>query len=117
MLFRSEEDKFFEKVEIESEFPGGPGAFSNYLRKNLNSNTPQDNGAGVGNYTVVVKFKVNKDGIVSDVEAETDPGFGCAAEAVKIIKKSAKWKPGIQNGTAVGSIKRQPITFQVADEN
>ena len=111
-----DEDQVFQKVEIESEFPGGPGAFGNYLRKNLNSNTPSENGAGTGKYTVVVRFQVSRDGTVSDVVAETDPGYGCAAEAVKIIKKSAKWKPGIQNGTNVSSIKRQPITFEVADE-
>ena len=111
-----EEDKIFQKVEIESQFPGGPGAFANYLRKNLNANTPSENNASPGRYTVIVRFVVMKDGSVSDVVAETDPGFGCAAEAVKIIKKSQRWTPGIQNGTNVSSIKRQPITFEVAEE-
>ena len=111
-----EEDKIFQKVEIESQFPGGPGAFANYLRKNLNANTPSENNASPGRYTVIVRFVVMKDGSVSDVVAETDPGFGCAAEAVKVIKKSQRWTPGIQNGTNVSSIKRQPITFEVAEE-
>ena len=110
------EDEIFNKVEIDADYPGGLGAFRKYLEKNLNNNTPTENGAPVGNYTVVVRFNVMKDGSINEVVAETDPGYGCAAEAVKIIKKSNKWKPGIQNGTSVSSVKRQPITFQVADE-
>ena len=112
-----DEDKVFLAVENESEYPGGSKEFQKYLMKNLNVNTPTEGGAtAAGNYTVIVRFVVRRDGAIEDVVAETDPGFGCGAEAVKIIKRSKNWIPGNQNGTKVSSVKRQPITFQVTDD-
>ena len=80
-----DENKIFTKVEVEAAFPGGEEAWRNYLKKTLNSNTPVDNGASGGKYTVIVKFVVSKDGSLSDVKCENDPGFGMCDEAVRVI--------------------------------
>ena len=109
-----EEDKIFTKVEQEAEFPGG--GWGKYLQKNLNANTPADNGAAAGNYTVIIRFVVAKDGSISDVTAETKLGFGMEEEAIKIIKRGPKWTPAQQNGNVVKAYRRQPITFQVLAE-
>ena len=45
--------------------------------KNLKVSTPANNKAPKGNYTVIVRFIVDKKGILSEIVAETDPGFGC----------------------------------------
>lgn len=111
-----DENKVFTKVENEAEFPGGQGAWGNYLRKNLNANTPVDNGAPEGTYTVIVRFIVSKDGSISDVQPETKFGYGMEDEAAKIIKKGPKWKPALQNGRNVNAYRRQPITFVVTSE-
>ncbi len=111
-----EEDKIFTKVEIEAEYPGGQGAWGNYLRKNLNAQVASDGGAAPGSYTVIVRFIVAKDGTISEVTAETNVGYGMEAEAVKTIKKGPKWTPAQQNGNVVKAYRRQPITFVVAEE-
>ena len=108
-----DENKIFTKVEVEAGFPGGDAAWHNYLQKNLNGNVPVDNGAESGSFTVMVKFVVSKDGSVSDVSCETDPGFGMCQEAVRVIKKTKNWTPAIQNGRNVNAVRHQPITFMV----
>ncbi len=108
-----DENKIFTKVEVEADFPGGDAAWRRYLQNNLNADAPVENGAPDGTYTVIVRFIVSKDGSISDVQAETNFGYGMEAEAVKAIKKGPKWKPANQNGRAVNAYRRQPITFVV----
>ena len=110
-----DEDKIFTAVEIEAGFPGGQDAWANYLRNTLNGNLPVDNGATAGKYTVIVKFVVSKDGSVSDIKCENDPGFGMCEEAVRVIKKTKNWTPAIQNGQHVNAYRRQPVVFLVED--
>ena len=76
---------------------------------------PIENGATSGKYTVIVSFVVDKEGTISDVQAENDPGYGTAAEAVRVIKKSNKWIPAIQNGRNVIYRQKQSIAFLVND--
>lgn len=83
-----DENKVFNKVEVEASFPGGESAWRRYLQNNLDANTPIDNGAPEGTYSVIVRFIVSRDGSISDVVAETKHGYGMEAEAVKIIKKA-----------------------------
>jgi len=109
-------DKEFKTVQIEAKFPGGAGAWQKYLERNLNSNVPVDNGAPPGNYTVVVSFLVDKSGNISEVQALNDPGYGTAAEAVRVIKKGPAWTPAVQNGRNVIYRQKQSITFQVSEQ-
>ena len=111
-----EEDRVFAKVEIEAEYPGGQGAWANFLRKNLSGDVATQNGAEPGTYTVIVKFIVSKDGSISDVTPETNVGHGMEQEAVRVIKKGPKWTPAQQNGNIVKAYRRQPITFLVTEE-
>lgn len=111
-----EEDKVFQKVEIEAEYPGGQGAWANYLRKNLSGDVATQNGAEPGTYTVIIKFIVSKDGTISDVSPETNIGKGMEQEAIRVIKKGPKWTPAQQNGSIVKAYRRQPITFVVTEE-
>ena len=103
----------FSMVDIDAVFPGGPSAWRKFLETNLRGETPVDHGAGEGNYTTIVQFIVDKDGTVSDVIPLTKMGFGMEEEAVRVIKKSGKWKPAIQNGRIVRAYHKQPITFQI----
>ncbi len=111
-----DEGKIFTKVEVEAGFPGGDKAWRSYLEKNLNTEVPADNGAGEGTYTVIVKFVVSKDGTLSQIECETDPGFGVCQEAIRVIKRTKSWTPAIQNGRNVNAYRRQPITFLVQSQ-
>ena len=113
-----EEDynKVFTSVQIVAEFPGGQAAWAKYLLRNLNSQTPSENGAPPGKYTVVLNFIVDKTGAISDVTAENDPGFGTKEEAIRVLKKGPAWKPAVQNGRNVIYRHRQQITFEVLEE-
>ena len=105
-------DKTFTKVEIESEFPGGAAAWLRYLNKNLRYPDDAVNNEIQG--TVVVQFIVDKEGNVSDVQAISGPdNGGLRDEAVRVIKKSGKWTPAVQNGRQVKSYKKQPIVFRL----
>lgn len=111
-----DENKVFEKVEVEASFKGGEGAWRKYLERNLDANTPVENGAPAGSYTVIVQFIVDKEGRISDVKAITSHGYGMEDEAVKIIRKGPDWVPAVQNGRNVKAYRKQPITFVVSEE-
>jgi protein TonB len=103
-------DKTFTKVEIESDYPGGPKAWKRFLERNLHF-PPVEDVQG----TVVVQFIVDREGNVSDVQAISGPEE-LRAEAIRVIKKSGKWTPAIQNGRQVKSFKRQQIVFRIEAE-
>lgn len=102
------------KVEIEAEYPGGAAAWQRFLNRNLRY--PQeliDNGEI--QTSTVVQFVVDKDGIVSNVEAVSGHEL-LAAEAVRVIKKSGKWTPAVQGGRYVRSLKKQPFIIDIEVE-
>lgn len=114
---KEEEDyeKLFTKVEIESSYPGGMPAWQRYLNKNLHVPDEAINNEIQG--MVIVQFIVDKEGNVSDVQAISGPeGGGLREEAIRVIRKSGRWTPAVQNGRQVKSYKRQPITFQIGSE-
>jgi protein TonB len=106
-------DGVFTEVQIQARYPGGPDAWKKFLERNLRQDVPVENGASTGRYTVVVSFIVDKEGNTSEVKAETDPGYGTAAEAIRVIKSSGKWQPAEQNGHTVIYRQKQVITFVI----
>lgn len=105
----------FTKVEIESEYPGGFAAWLRYLNKNFHY--PEDALANEIQGTVVVQFIVDRDGVVSDVEAVSGPETGgLKQEAIRVIRQSGKWIPAIQNGRQVKSYKKQPVIFKLEQQ-
>ena len=113
---KEDDNKVFEKVEVEASFKGGEREWRKYLERNLDPNVPVENGASEGTYTVVVQFIVDKEGKISDVKAISNHGHGMEEEAIKVIKKGPDWVPAIQNGRQVKAYRKQPITFVVAAE-
>ena len=109
----AEEDGIFVSVQIESEYPGGPTAWKRFLDRNLRY-PPDAVDGGIEGF-VTVQFIVDKEGNVSDVEAVSGPQE-LRAEAMRVIKKSGKWTPAVQNGRHVKSYKKQPIGFKIAAE-
>lgn len=100
-------------VQVEASFDGN---WQKFLLKNLNPQTPIDNDAPAGNYTVLIQFVVDVDGTVSDIKPLTNLGYGLEQEAIRVLKKAAKWKPAIQEGRQVKAYRKQAITFQVTTE-
>lgn len=115
---RQEEDidKVFASVQIEAQFLGGIAAWRKYLERNLNQDIAAQNGAPPADYSVVVSFIVDREGNISDVRAENDPGYGTRAEAIRVIQKSPRWTPAVQNGRHVIYRQKQKITFRVEEQ-
>lgn len=98
----------------ESVFEEGQQAWLKYLARHLNADIMSSNNAPVGVYTVIAVFIIDKEGNVTNVTAENDPGYGSKQEAIKVIARSPKWLPAIYNGKPILSRKKQPITFTVS---
>jgi hypothetical protein len=107
-------DRIYTVVQIPPEFPGGETAWLKFLENNLNKSVPTDNHAPNGIYNVVLSFIVTKTGTLSEILAENDPGYGTKEEAIRILKKSALWKPANQNGRQVHFRKKLSISFKVS---
>lgn len=104
-------DKVFQVVEEMPTPPGGMAGLTDYLFKNLKY-PEQARKLGVEGM-VVVKFIVRKDGTLSDLEVEKGIGAGCDAEAVRVLKGTYGWKPGLQRGEKVDVVLRLPINFEL----
>ncbi|HVW61407.1 MAG TPA: energy transducer TonB [Puia sp.] len=110
---QDDDDHIWNKVEIESTYPAGMEAWRRFLSKTYR--IPEEAISTETSGTVIVQFVVDKEGNVSDVQAVDGPEI-LRAEAVRVIKKSGKWTPAIQNGRQVNSYKRQPITIRLDSE-
>ena len=60
---------------------------------------------------VFITFIIEKDGSFSNLRVLRDPGYGCGTEALRVMKLSPKWNPGIQNGHKVRVQYTMPINF------
>ncbi|MGZ5286800.1 MAG: energy transducer TonB [Flavisolibacter sp.] len=112
-----DENEIFQKVEIEAKVD------QRQWRRHLESQLQRfiedaaSQGMNPGQYTVHVRFLVERDGSVADVSVVgSDPGYGLGKGAVEVVRKGPKWSPGEQNGRKVRSYHTQPITFVIAEE-
>lgn len=97
----TENEKVYDFVSIEKvpEFQGGMKKFYEYLGKSIKYPTlAQDNNI---QGKVFLCFTVEKDGELSDVQVIRGLGSGLDEEALRVIKASPRWNPGIQNGEPV----------------
>ena len=111
----SVDESIFEKVEIEASFPGGDEAWIKFLQSHLDPTVPTRMRAPKGKYTVWIQFIVDKDGKILDFKTLTTNGYGMEKEVIRILKKSPKWKPAMQDGRTVKAYRKQPVTFVVED--
>jgi protein TonB len=111
-----DENKIFEKVEIEASV--NMSQWRRHLENQLQRyiEDAANSGMAPGQYTVSVRFLVEKDGSITDVKALNDPGYGLAKGAEEVVKRGPKWSPGEQNGRKVRSYHTQPITFVISDQ-
>lgn len=100
-------------VDLDAKFTGNWKVF---LERNLVAEVPVSNEAPPGRYPVLVKFVVDLEGHVSDIVAMTRHGYGMEEEAMRVIRKSARWEPAIFNGHPVKAYKKQLVTFVVDSE-
>jgi hypothetical protein len=102
--------------DTEAMFPGGTEAWMQYIAANIRSQIPVKRNAPVGEYKVIVRFVVYKDGSIGNVVAETHWGYGIEEEIIRLVKNSPRWIPARVKGKPVKAYRRQPVTFLVAEE-
>ena len=101
------EGKVFEAVEIMPEPKEGMPNFVKWIGENYSypQSALDNNVQGL----IQVKFVVEKDGSLSSFEVLRDMGFGTGNEAIKLLKKTKRWNPGVQNGIPVRVTFTLPI--------
>ncbi|GAB3421111.1 energy transducer TonB [Niabella aquatica] len=107
------------KIDVDAAFPGN---WSNFIERNIDGQIPTEKGAPAGNYEVLVRFTINEDGKISDIQPLTNEGYGMEEEVIRVIQKSPDWRPALNNkeggeAKAVKSYRIQPINFQVVRAN
>jgi len=107
-------NEIFTSVEQSPEFPGGIGKFYEYLGRAIQY--PAVDRENTVSGKVIVTFVVERDGALTDVKALRGPSETLQAEAIRAVKKSPKWRAGIQNGRPVRVQYTVPVVFTLQDQ-
>jgi len=98
-------------VQEMPEFPGGDVALLKFVRDNVIYPAEAQNINLQGK--VIVKFAVMSDGSVDRIEVLRGIDPSLDTEAIRVVKKLPKFKPGKQNGVAVPVWYMLPVTFRL----
>jgi TonB family protein len=98
-------------VEQEPEFRGGSEAFYNYLAKNIRY--PKDSKNKRIEGKVYLSFVVDLNGKLTDIKILKGVSPDIDEEAIRLIKNSPSWIPGIQNGRTVRVLYKIHIDFKI----
>jgi TonB family protein len=102
---------FFDEQDTPPTPIGGTEAWQRHLSENLTY--PMSARMRGIQGTVLVSFIVNTDGTVEQVELVRGIGGGCDEEALRIIKISPRWSPGMIKGKAVRTRMTLPTRFKL----
>lgn len=104
-------EQIFTAVEENPQFPGGEAELYKYISKNLRypEMAQQNNIQG----RVFVKFVVEKDGSVGQVQIARGKDPDLDKEAMRVVKTLPKFIPGKMNGQTVRVWYTLPINFKL----
>ena len=108
-------DAVYTAVDQYPDFPGGISELYKFL--GINIRYPKE--AQVNNIQgrVFVKFIVEKDGSINNVEILKGIGGGCDEEAKRVVNSMPKWNPGYQNSKPVRVYFNIPIVFKLENSD
>ena len=106
----AEQNKVFDVVEQQPQFPGGMGALNQWLGSNIKYPAMAAENGIEGR--VIVQFVVERDGSVSGVHVVRGVDPSLDKEATRVVAQMPKWIPGKQNGSAVRVKYTVPVTFR-----
>ena len=107
----AEQNKVFDVVEQQPQFPGGMGALNQWLGSNIKYPAMAAENGIEGR--VIVQFVVERDGSVSGVHVVRGVDSSLDKEATRVVAQMPKWIPGKQNGSAVRVKYSVPVTFRL----
>jgi TonB family protein len=98
-------------VEQQPEYPEGLKAMFGWIQSTMKY--PEEAlKAGVEG-TVYIGFVIEKDGSMTNMTVKRGIGSGCNEEAMRILKTTPNWKPGMHNGKIVRVAYTVPIQFKL----
>lgn len=105
------DNKIFTAVEEMPQFPGGEAALLSWIADNLVY--PAEAAGNNIQGRVVVQFVVNRDGTIGDVKVARGKDPNLDREAIRVVKKLPRFKPGRMNGQPVNVWYTLPILFKL----
>lgn len=105
-------DKPFDVVEQMPSFPGGKEALMKFISENVKYPKEAEEKGLQGR--VVVRYIIEKDGSISEVEIAKSVNEYLDAEAIRVVNAMPKWIPGKQKGEPVRVKFTLPITFRLS---
>jgi len=100
-------------VELAPEFQGGQAALGRYLGSRLRY--PAEARQNKIQGKVYIGFIVEKNGSLADFKVVRGIGDGCDEEAIRVLRSSPAWRPGMANGKPVRTSYVLPITFMLGN--
>ncbi|WP_431609213.1 energy transducer TonB [Chryseobacterium sp. 'Rf worker isolate 10'] len=94
-----------------AEFPGGEAAMNRFIYSNIEYPDSAKRAGIEGK--VILQFKVDTLGIITNINVLKGIGFGCDEEAKRIVSVMPRWNPGKKNRQAVISLYHLPIVFLI----
>lgn len=104
-------DSIFTPVDIMPEFPGGESQLNKFIEDNMQYPfVSRQNGA---QGRVIVMVVIEKDGSIAKcrIMRSVDPNLD--EEALRIVKKMPRWKPGKRDGKTVRAQYTFPVMFKL----
>jgi protein TonB len=98
--------------ESEPEFPGGNEAFMKFIAKNLKYPKGEVEAQG----KVFINFIVQKDGSTTNFRVVKSLHPALDREALNVLRKMPKWKPGMQLGKPVKCGYTVPLMFAIKED-
>ncbi|MBX2924021.1 MAG: energy transducer TonB [Chitinophagaceae bacterium] len=101
---------------VKASFPGGESAWLKYITTQVNEklDSLQEEGR---QGTTAATFVIHENGTLSDLKVTKMEGTLLARILVGALENGPQWIPATINGKKVASIYKQPLTFQIQDEN
>ena len=106
----SDEGKVYTYVDQMPEFPGGEAAMQRYIYDHLKYPSVSIENDVQG--TVMVRFVINENGSVGDVQILKGLDTYCDREAKRIVQSLPRFTPGRQHGSPVKVWLHLPIRFE-----
>ena len=104
----------FEGTSIMPEFPGGEKAMMEFIGENIKYPADAQKAGRAGRVTV--RFIVDNEGNITDPEVMKGVHPSLDKEALRVINKMPRWKPGTVGGKPIEVYFAIPINFRLRDK-
>lgn len=109
-------------VELKGDYPYEqmpeyPNGFKEGLMKDIKENTRYPQSAVDNNVQgrVLIKFVIDRDGFVTEVENKNDVHWILNKEAIRVVKSLKRWSPGKRHNLPVRVQYTIPVNFKIND--